>query len=192
MAEQELKTRVVTPEVVLSYPHLLTPQANSNGKPKFSSSLILLPGADMAGLQRAAMAAATAKYGDKAAELFRTKKIRSPFRTDWEAKNYPKDSVFLNVRSEQRPLLVFPNLEPVPMDRITEVFYPGCIVKASVTAFAYNREGNQGISFGLNTIQFIRDGERLDNRVAPEDEFEAVDLSQAPADLPDELNALLG
>lgn len=191
MTDTTIKTRVITPEAILSYPHLVTPQQNSNGKPKFSAALIFLPGANLTVLQQAALAAAEVKFPGKAQELFRTKKLRSPFRTDWEAKNYPKDSIFLNVRSEQRPGTVFPDLTEVPLDRIAEIFYPGAIVKASLTAFYFNREGNQGISFGLNNLQFIREGERLDNRVNPADEFTA-DLSAAPEALPGDLNALLG
>ncbi|HKJ88554.1 MAG TPA: ssDNA-binding protein, partial [Gammaproteobacteria bacterium] len=54
-------------------------------------------------------------------------------------------------------------------------------VRASVRPFAYDTQGNRGVSFALNNIQLLRDGERLDSRVAPEEDFDAVE----PVDLSD-------
>jgi hypothetical protein len=55
-------------------------------------------------------------------------------------------------------------------------------VRASLRAFAYDTNGNKGVSFGLNNIQKLGEGQRLDGRKAATDEFDA-DLSQAPADI---------
>ena len=60
-------------------------------------------------------------------------------------------------------------------------------MRASFTAFAYDNNGNVGVSFGLNNVQKLREGTRLDNRVAATDEFTA-DLTQEPVDI----DALLG
>ena len=62
-------------------------------------------------------------------------------------------------------------------ERITHPsqIYSGCIVRASLNAFAYDRAGNRGISLGLNNIQKLADGERLDGRLKAEDDFEALD-----------------
>jgi len=50
-----------------------------------------------------------------------------------------------------------------------EEFYPGCYARASVTPFAFDNIG-KGIALGLNHIQKIKDGERLDSfRSAAED-----------------------
>jgi len=60
--------------------------------------------------------------------------------------------------------------------------YPGAGVRASVSAFAYDSNGNKGVSFALNNMQKVSEGERLDGRAAADDEFTA-DLSSAPADI---------
>ena len=39
--------------------------------------------------------------------------------------------------------------------------YSGCICVASVTAFAYDQAGNKGVSFFLNSVLKLRDGDRL-------------------------------
>jgi len=52
----------------------------------------------------------------------------------------------------------------------------------SLNAFAYDRAGNRGISLGLNNIQKLADGERLDGRLKAEDDFEALDHKTSELD----------
>jgi hypothetical protein len=60
--------------------------------------------------------------------------------------------------------------------------YPGAQVRGSVSAFGYDYQGNKGVSFGLNNLQKLGEGERIDGRVAADAEFD-VDMSESPADL---------
>lgn len=184
-------TKVITPVGTLSYPHLDKPQkAQKPGdKEKFSATLVFVPGADLKTLQVAALAAAEERWPGKAAEMFAKSILRSPFRKDAEAKGYEAGSVFINCRSEQQPGCVYAHAAPgstkpevVPQEKIKEVFYPGAKVRFSVRAFVYDSNGNKGVSFALNNVQKVGEGERLDNRVAAEDEFTA-DMNAAPADL---------
>lgn len=189
MAKDELL--VVTPKAILSYPHLDQPQAPQKGqagKPKYSATLVFPEGTDLSTLQAAVMKAGEEKWPGKFAEMLRVGAVRSPFRKDAEAKGYAAGSVFVNVRSEQKPGVVYlhagADKKPatVPADKIKEDLYPGALVRGQIRAFAYDSNGNKGVSFALNNIQKLGDGERLDNRQAAEDAFEA-DLSAAPADI---------
>lgn len=187
-------TNVVTPIATLSYPHLAEAQAptDGKGKAKFSCALVFAKGTDLTQLQLAALAAAKKKFGEQwtlpngtkipIAEAFAKGALRSPFRRDGEMKGYPEGSIFLNVRTEQRPGCVDAQLARIPVELVKEKFYAGCKVKASLAAFGYDNSGNKGVSFGLNNIQFIADGERIDGRKAAEQEFTA-ELAEAPADL---------
>lgn len=180
------------PRAILSYPQLLEPKPDSKGKQKYSCALLFPKGSDLRPLKLAVIAAAEAKYGkERAAEMFRTKKLRSPFRTDWEAKNYPEVEAFFNTRTTYKPALFDNKAQAVSPEQAQELFYPGAFVKASLTAYWYSVDGNTGITFGLNAVQFVGHGERIDNRVNPEDDF-AEDLSGEPAALPSELDALMG
>jgi hypothetical protein len=165
-----------TPEAILSYPFLFTPRANDDGKLKYSASLVFPAGTDLSELKKAVLAAAEEKYGSKAAELVRLKKIHVPFRDDWEAKGYPEGSVFINVTTEKKPGIVSrfkgPDGKPAPIND-PEQIYPGCIVIASIVAKHFEAKGKKGVTFYLNNMQKIRDGERLDGRMKAEDEFEA-------------------
>jgi hypothetical protein len=191
MPEKNPVTLVVTPTATLSYPHLDQPQAPQKGqagKPKYSATLVFAEGTDLTALQAAVMAAGEEKWPGKFTEMLRVGAVRSPFRKDAEAKNYPTGSVFLNVRSEQKPGVVYlhagADKKPavVPDEKIKEDLYPGASVRAQLRAFSYDSNGNKGVSFALNNIQKLGDGERLDNRQAATDAFEA-DLSAAPADI---------
>lgn len=198
MASSEAK--VITSEATLSYPNLLVARAGkgANAKSKFSAALVFTPEqqntpagkAAFEAMKKAALFVAEERWGSKAAEMFRIKQLRTPFRDDAEAKGYPAGSIFLNVRTEQKPACV--STEPSPEnpkkprqftdDEIKTKMYAGAKVRASIVAFTYDTDGNKGVSFALNNLQKVGEGDRLDGRTAAEDEFD-VDLSAAPADI---------
>lgn len=193
-------TKVITPAATLSYPHLDKPvqdtddEGKPKGKPKYSCTLIFPVGTDLRAMEAAAEAAGRAKWGDKYPVIKKGFRNQT-FRTDTEEKGYPDGSTFVNARTEAQPGMVFSHADPndksekprptkVALEQIVDVFYAGSVVRASLNAFAYETKGNRGVAFGLNNLQKIKDGPRLDNRKAAEDEF-TPDLSAAPASLED-------
>lgn len=193
MAEGSSPTQaVMTPEAMLSYPNLFEPRVAEEGKkPTFDCALVFAPGADLAKLRAAAGAAAKDRWGDKAGGMFKAGQLKFPFREDAEDKGYPAGSVFINVRTTRKPGIVSiyagPDGKPQQITDPDQV-YPGCFVRATVRAFAYENSGNKGVSFALNNVQKLRDGERLDTYRKAEDEFEAEagavasdEFSTAPA-----------
>jgi hypothetical protein len=64
-----------------------------------------------------------------------------------------------------------------------EEFYAGCFARASVTPFAFNNIG-KGIALGLNHLQKLKDGDRLDSFRSAEDDFGAD-----PAEFDEEADA---
>lgn len=183
---------IITPEAILSYPRLFEPEVGpSGGDPKYSCCLVFPAGSDLKELKKAAIEAAQEKWGEKAVPGIRSGKLRMPFRDDPEDvadKGYPEGSTFMNVRTKKAPgvVSIFPDPnndgKPMPITDEDEV-YAGCYVRASLRAFAYDTQGNRGVSFALNNVQKLRDGERIDGRRAAVDEFEADE--NAAADLSD-------
>ena len=190
MSDDKNKTYVITGPATLSYPHIAKAQdpQKPGDKAKFSASLVFAAGADLKAMQEAAFAAAEAKWPGKSADMFKNQILRSPFRRDAVAKGYPEGSVFVNARSEQQPQCVYRHADEngkaavIPQDKIEADLYAGSQVRASLRAFAYDTNGNKGVSFALNNIQKLAEGTRLDGRKAATDEFDA-DLSQAPVDI---------
>jgi hypothetical protein len=176
--------KVITGEVRLSFPHLFVArQGPSGGDPKFSCALILPEGYDISPLQVAVMTAAQEKWGDKAGGMFSAQKLRNPIRRDWEDKGYPENSVFINCSTKQAPEIVGAYLDPATgqPEVITDPTrcYPGVYCRASIRAFPYDINGNKGVAFGLNNLQILRDGPRLDSRVSAVNEFDAVERPYA-------------
>lgn len=172
---------VITPEAMLSYPHLFEPvQQEGRPKPEYSCCLVFAPATDLAKLRQAVGAAATEKWGEKAREMARNEQIRLPFRTD-VADKYPDGSTFINVKSTRKPEIVSiyagPDGKPQVIDDEDHV-YAGCFVRASLRAFAYEQSGNRGVSLALGNIQKLKDGERLGGFRHAADEFEALEGAQ--------------
>ncbi len=190
--------KVITPEAILSFPNLDKPvvPANGKGEPKYSVALIFPAKSNLQEIDAAVMEVAEEKWGAKAKQMLKTGQLEVALRSDAEAKGYPEGARFFNARSKERPGLVHPYKDEatgkpalVTEDEIKKVFYPGAKVRASVTVFAYEytEEGRvmkRGVSFGLNNLQKLGDGPRLDGRKKADDEFEATQ-ELAPADLAD-------
>jgi hypothetical protein len=213
-------SNLVTQVAMLSYPWLDRPQKpqkdSMNQTPKYSAVFVFEEGTDLSELRAAAIEVAKAKWGDTVKlpaaggkpgkvvsmedAIFKLGIYRHPFRNDGEAKGYPEGSTFINARSERQPGMVYlwpePGTNPpkpakIPLDKIREVLYPGCKVRGLFNAFAYEGQGGKpGVSFALQHVQKMGEGERLDSRIAAEDAFE-VDLNAEPASLED-LDDLMG
>lgn len=194
------KLRVTTPIATLSYPNLFVPRAFEEGQPEFYSAVLVFSpdaqeSAEFKAMKVAAKAALVKKFGDKTEALLRSGKLSIPFREDSEEKGYPKGSVWVNAKTKNPPGVVSRRADPftnkpavisaqsqVPGD--PDELYAGCLVRASITFFPYDKMGNKGVGVALNNIQKWDDGTRIDNRMAAQDEFEA-DLSETPPSMDD-------
>jgi hypothetical protein len=191
----------ITPEARASYPHLFVARPGLDGEPKFSCVFIFEEGTDLTAVKRIILAAAEEKWPGKAKAMFKSGQLRNPLRSDWEEKGYPENSVFLTASSKKQPGVVAPwpgeDGRPEPITDPNKV-YPGSYIRGSIRAYAYDVRGNKGVTFNLNNVQFLRDGERLDSSVDARDEFEAIaeretaDLSPAEASEVDDLLGLGG
>lgn len=159
------ETNVVTPKARLAFPALFEPRGFNGAQPKFSCVLVFDKAAqetaEYQNMKKAAGAAAKAKFGDKP-----PKSMRSPFRPGSDKEGtagFDDDCVFITVSTKKQPKVVDRKKVDGKFPVITDEdrLYPGCFVRASINAFAYDNSGNKGVSFGLNNVQFIDDGERI-------------------------------
>ena len=185
-------TKITTPEAMLSYEHLFEPTSpeGSGADPQYSACLVFSKDTDLSDLKKAAEDAGKAKWVEKYNSLKESGSLRMPFRNDrLKEKGYEPGSVYINVRSKQKPGIAS---KYAGTDGKTLVItdpdevYSGCRVRATLSVFAYDKAGNRGISFGLNNVQKLGDGERLDGRLKAEDDFDPIE------DKPAKLDDLLG
>lgn len=183
-------SKIITPECRLSYPNLREPREDQMGKPWYSAQLVFDKDTDLSGIKAAILEVATEKFGNKAAEMLRTGKLKSPLRKDWEAKGYDEGSVFFSCKSKGAPDIVGPYAgkdgKPLPW---TDEIYAGIKARVSLQFYFYQQQGG-GVGAGLRNVQILGGGDHFDGRMAASDEFEAV--AKAPADFADDdLNGLL-
>jgi hypothetical protein len=181
-------TTVITPEFRVSYPKVFKPERNDlNGRMQYSLVALFPPGADLSKLKAAAKAACVKKWGDNTAKW--PKNLRDPFK-DQGAKEkeddqgnkympsgYVKGAVYLDLKTEKnKPGLV----DARNQDIIDEAdFYGGCYARAQVNARAYGgdekNKANAGVSFYLNHVQKLRDGDSFGSVARnPSDVFQPV------------------
>ena len=175
-ANHKNPTKVVTGVVRLSYANVWEPASINGSNPKYSVSLII-PKTDTKTIDAinaavdAAIKDGAAKFGGK---IPNKAALKLPLRDgDLERDDEAYEGAyFVNANSNERPGVV--DRRRVPITDPLEV-YSGCYVRASITFYPFNTNGNRGVACGLQNIQKWCDGEPLNGRVRAEDEFDALD-----------------
>ena len=99
--------------------------------------------------------------------------MRIPFRRGEEKEfdGYGPGVVFFNMSAKNRAPGVVGKDGPIRKDSEDE-FYAGCYARATVTPFPYNNV-SKGVAIGLNNLQKLGNGPRLDAFASAEDDFGA-------------------
>ena len=169
-------TRVVTGKVRLSYVHLFEAYTSDPEEQEARYSVtILIPKKDKATIAKieAAIEAAKeegkkTKWDGKIPPNFKTTLHDGDEEADLERNPEYAGHMFMAMSSKQRPGVVDENLNAI-LD--STAVYSGCYGRVSINAFPFNAKGNKGVSFGLNNVQFLEDGEPLGGRTRAEDDF---------------------
>lgn len=177
MKNEKFVTKVKTGLTRWSYANVWEPKAISDGKPKYSVSVII-PKSDMRTIE-AIKNAIQAAYEEGESKLKGNGKtvppldaIKTPLRDgdlehpDDEAY---RDSYFVNAYSSTAPGIVDANRQPI-LDH-TEV-YSGVYGRVSMNFYAFNTETSRGIACGLNNLQKLKDGEPLGGHISAEEDFD--------------------
>lgn len=182
-------TKVITGDVRLSYANLLTPRRpNEKADPKYSVVLLIPKNtadgkATLAKIKAAQDAAAEegkAKLGGKIppAGWRSMPKITDTLHdgdTDQDLESNPEYAGhwYISVSSSEAypPNIVDRGLQKI-MDA-SEV-YSGMWARVSMVGYAFNTQGNKGVSFGLRNVQKTRDDEPFGGVSRAEDDFESL------------------
>lgn len=178
--------KITTPQFRVSFPSMFQATAAQDGGKKFYSLQAIFNKETLAkdpeqaklfkGMKQAMADCAREKWG---ADL--PKNLQSPFRDGAEKDTigYGEGTIFIAFKTQEkngRPGLVDQNMQRI-MDE--SEFYPGCYAHATVNPYAWEYMGKAGISFGLQNVQKIDDGEPLGGgRSKAEDDFSAVTGSE--------------
>ena len=200
---------IVTVPFRLAFPEVFTPKAATEGGaekfsitmlfPKDGSALIpAMPGNGILELRKLALAAVKDKWGEdktKWPASFKTLDFKTyvspngkdgwPIRdgdlVEWDG--FP-DQFFARATSRFAPGLVNQKLQPI-LDK--SAVYGGLICRAQINAYAYDTNGNKGVTFGLNNLQILKDdGTIFGGRQNPAEVFDAFGDAGGSAGTADE------
>lgn len=185
--------KITTPEFRASFPWVFEPQPpmeGSQGEPKYSVVMLFSPAAQKTAeykrMEQLAHAAAKDKFGDKLKPdgngwyKVNGKAIRHPLRSGDEKpdlEGYGDGVMFATASSKMQPGLVDASAvnRIISKDVGPNGFYAGCVARATITAYGYDKAGNIGVAFGLQNLQKLRDDTSFSGRVAAENDFDAVE-----------------
>ena len=191
------RTKITTPKFRVSFPHVFQAAAAPGSDKKHYSIVAIFDKKTIANdpeqrklyeaMKKAMADCAREEWGDKIPAS-----LKNPFRDGSEKAEMPgygPDTVFITFKTEEKNGR--PGLVDQSMNRIMNEseFYPGCYAHATVNAYAWSYMGKHGVSFGLQNIQKLADGEPLGGgRSKAEDDFNA--LAAGPAASSEDIDAL--
>lgn len=176
--KQQFETRVITPVCRLSYPNIWRPgkPMQAGDEPKFSVELIFEPKDDISVLKTAINNAFLNQFGSSDRV---PPGLKNPLRPIVGSKRqgkkgYEGGGYFIGARSRTKPgIVVGPNrVECLDESEV----YGGCYVRVSVTASYFDKGVNEGVTFFLNNVWKIRDGDSFASGRNPEADFGEVEM----------------
>lgn len=172
--------KLVTPVFRASFPNLFVPKAMQEGQtPKYSVSAVFEPDT-MNEADKKRWQAILDLIDETTMEKFKKKASQLPGNYKQairdgsekaELEGYGDGKKFANLTSKMKPGVVDAN----GVDMSPDDIYPGCYLRATVSAYAYDMNGGKGVALGLQNIRFVRDGERLDARTDAGEDFKDVE-----------------
>ena len=168
-----MSTKVVTGKVRLSFPALFEAVSFEDGPAKYSV-MLLIPKSDQTTIKKIRDAEALAqqngissKWGGK-----KPKEIKSIIKDgDESADDFPERAGMwvMTIRSDRKPQVV-----DAQRNMITDPgeIYSGVYGRVSMNAYPYKYMGNCGVSFGLNNVQKVAEGESLGGAARAEEDFD--------------------
>jgi hypothetical protein len=195
--------RILTPPFLLSWPYLFKPQAameGNDGPPKYGITMVFKKGntkQDLGFMAACARIVAKKKWGSDGFNVM-AKKLRSPFRdSDEEGKGekYKEmaGTIYVAAKSAELPGVLGLDGQAIvagDAERMALV-YSGCLARATLSCYAYEKSGNKGVAFGLLNLQVLAHGKRLGGGMPAGEDFKAAPevadlggLVEAPDDEP--------
>jgi hypothetical protein len=175
---------VTIEEVRISYPKLfVAKQIKGKGELKYSAAfLIPVNHPKLAELYRVAEEVIAKKYPNG--------QIPHGFKPlpCYDAATNPKYAVlpdYLNMwvlNTSKKADQGAPEVVDQNMQRVIEPgkVYPGLVVNVAVSVYCYDVDLSKGVTTGIEAIQIVREGPRLDNKPSADELFQPIAVSGSP------------
>ncbi len=182
--KKKAMAKITTPEFRVSYPNVWEARSWKGGKAKFGVQMLFPKATDIKALRKLVRKTLDAAFGpfegDDATKW--PEGFKNPIKNG-DGKKYAgkgrkecKDHYVINANSDYKPGLVEPD-GVTPIEDKSD-FYPGCYARAQLFCYAFDVSGNQGVTFGLNHIQKLRNGKALGGPGSVDGVFDAVESTE--------------
>lgn len=183
----KVSENLVLPTAVGVYVALFSPRdpmpgSDATKKPRYQITLLYPKDkaeALLRPLMESAVKVADGKWPGKGLSI--VKNMRYKVVRDGDA-DYPDDPTFrgmyyVKASTEADPKRRPPTVIDAHKNHVLddEGAYSGCTFNVSVRLYPFDRSGNRGVGIGLNNVQVVKRGVRLDGRKAAEEEFSEVE-----------------
>ena len=151
-----MSTKVVIKDVIGSYVYLREARENQNGEKDYSMQIIL------------------PKNHPQFGEKIKLSMLKIPLRDgDTEKENSPeyKNCYFFNAKAKKQPQIVNKYNEFASEKDLDDYCYSGATFCVSVNFYAFDKNGNRGVSAALNAVMLRKQTERIDGSVNAQAEF---------------------
>ncbi len=181
--KKEEVIKITTPKCRMSFVTVFEPKRYKGGDPKFSVVMLfpktLAKQGELKDMQKLIKATAIEEWGEVPAEAITIDSEYCPFK-DGDKKGYDgyEDTYCATASSLYQPAIIdvgnyAKDIKPQAIIDPRE-FYSGCYARVSITAFTWESKGKRGVSFGLQNIQKLADGEPFSGRGNPEADFDPI------------------
>lgn len=151
--------KISTGKCRINFPCLFTPREDLSGREMFDCVLFFDRNSQTAKRLRDAYDALKDDPENK--KIFASGNVEYPVKDgDEVADRYPEyaGKLYIKVKNSKKPVVLdADNVEIIDPSEI----YSGCYVQAVLSAFCYNKAGHRGVSFWLQGIKKIADGEPI-------------------------------
>lgn len=188
MAEKKQRKKFLTPPGRLTFPAIFEkerPMENATTPPQYAATIVFNKDelkrnptelARFNAIKKEIDACFLEKFKKPYAEAkLRIPTLHNPLRDGLEKEHlegYGAGTIFFKAKSKRRPGVVGPDTKTIIDD--PEGVYSGCYVRLSVTPYAYDKGGGKGVALALNSVMFVKDGERLDGVSNPTEDFDEI------------------
>ena len=185
MTTDQLKNacKAITPVGLLCFPRLLKAHSFEGSEPRYSCTILFDDAVlekDGDPLRKAIDAALVYKFGASIKKSSLALPLKDAVEKAELGDSFCEGRHFISIKAKEAPGLVDRFGAPITDEKD---LYPGAIVRASISAFAYSHSGNKGVSLWLNHVQKCAEGERLTARRSAADEFGAT--AEAAPEIPE-------
>jgi len=181
MAKKEFTgVNLTTPVCRLAFPFVFSKTMNLNGKEEYSVVMLFDKAADLSKIKAAIIQAAKNEFGpDVDLKTLNLKRIR-----DGNTMNREEFKEKWVIRA--KTMLGQPGVVDKQLNKIIDPseIYSGVYAHVNITAKAYTIP-DKGVTFYLNHVQKVKDGEPFSMRNQPKDVFEELEIVADTTDVSD-------